>query len=224
MRTPPSIGPLTSGAVRSLVTARAVAAPLPELLHPAISSAAISPARRRMRSMTVPVDQIEPDRPRLAPDHGAIRLRKVVDRSQLVLLVEQILAPKCDVEPPAVSNRNAVGHYACIEKAVALDCRQAAPRLRDDEAFAIADVVPVRVGADLTPGRMCDAPVDERHAGVRRRSDERIQVRDVVAVHVDDFQDLGVEVRILEAKTQRLHGNESAFDLETGDARLARVA
>src|SRR3546814_16438971 len=68
--------------------------------------------------------------------------------------------------------------------------------LGDDQTLPPAGVLPVHVCAQIAPVAAQERPVDGGDARMLGRGDERIQAGDIVAIDVDDFLNLGIEIRV----------------------------
>src|SRR3546814_18242261 len=77
-----------------------------------------------------------------------------------------------------------------------------------------AGVLPVHVCAQIAPVAAQERPVDGGDARMLGRGDERIQAGDIVAIDVDDFLNLGIEIRVLQCEDQARLDDVRAVEFE----------
>src|SRR3546814_13535968 len=85
--------------------------------------------------------------------------------------------------------------------------------LGDDQTLPPAGVLPVHVCAQIAPVAAQERPVDGGDARMLGRGDERIQAGDIVAIDVDDFLNLGIEIRVLQCEDQARIDDVRAVEL-----------
>src|SRR3546814_7989664 len=69
-----------------------------------------------------------------------------------------------------------------------------------------------------------ERPVDGGDARMLGRGDERIQAGDIVAIDVDDFLNLGIEIRVLQCEDQARIDDVRAVEFDAVHARASGIA
>src|SRR3546814_18313054 len=96
--------------------------------------------------------------------------------------------------------------------------------LGDDQTLPPAGVLPVHVCAQIAPVAAQERPVDGGDARMLGRGDERIQAGDIVAIDVDDFLNLGIEIRVLQCEDQARIADVRAVEFDAVHTRASAIA